>query len=126
MAKILIVDDSEPLVALLSEILVKDGFGVETATSRKELVLILLSTVPDLILLDVRLSGDDGRKICRDIKANSLYKNVPIILLSGSHELLESFSEYNADDIIEKPFDMNVILEKIRALLNRHPGEKQI
>jgi two-component system phosphate regulon response regulator PhoB len=117
MAKILIVDDSEPLLTLLSEILIKDGFEVETAISRQELVHVLLSTAPDLILLDVRLSGDDGRKICRDLKANSMYKNIPVILLSGSHELLESFADYNADDIVEKPFDMTVILEKITALL---------
>jgi DNA-binding response OmpR family regulator len=117
MSKILIVDDSEPLVVMLSEILIKNGFEVAAAMSRQELVHVLLSTAPDLILMDVRLSGDDGRKICRDLKANSLYKNIPVILLSGSHELLESFADYNADDIVEKPFDMELILGKIAAFL---------
>lgn len=117
MAKILIVDDSEALVAMLSEILTKEGFEVEAVFSKKEMIYYLLASTPDLFLLDVRLSGDDGRKICRDLKANSLYKNTPVILLSGSHELLESFEEYNADAIIEKPFDMGIILQKINSLL---------
>ena len=117
MAKILIVDDSEALVAMLSEILKKEGFEVDAVFTKKEMIFYLLSSTPDLFLLDVRLSGDDGRKICRDLKANSLYKNIPVILLSGSHELLESFTDFNADATIEKPFDMNVILEKINSLL---------
>jgi DNA-binding response OmpR family regulator len=119
MKRILIVDDSEHIVALLSEVLINYGFEVQSALSKKELVLILLAAQPDLILLDVRLSGDDGRKICRDLKANSSYKNIPIILLSGSHELLESFEDYNADAVVEKPFDMEAIIEKITALLSR-------
>jgi DNA-binding response OmpR family regulator len=119
MAKVLIVDDSESIVTLLSEILIQHGFEVQTAFSKKELVLILLSSIPDLILLDIRLSGEDGRKICRDLKANSSYKNIPVILLSGSHELLESFNEYNADDFIEKPFDMDVIIGKITDVLKK-------
>jgi DNA-binding response OmpR family regulator len=119
MAKILIVDDSEHIVVLLSEILVNHGFEVEIALSKKELVYSLLASSPDLILMDVRLSGDDGRKLCRDLKANSSYRDIPIILLSGSHELLESFTDYSADDIIEKPFEMNEIIEKISAILNK-------
>jgi len=123
MAKILIVDDSEHMVAILSEILLAHGFEVETALSRKELVYTLLASSPDLILLDVRLSGDDGRKLCRDLKANSSYKNIPIILLSGSHELLESFADYNADAVIEKPFDMNITIQKITNLLKERSRE---
>lgn len=124
MAKILIVDDSEHLVALLSEVLFQHGFEVETAFSKKDLVLILLSSPPDLILLDVRLSGDDGRKLCRDLKSNSSYRNIPIILLSGSRELLESYADYKADDIIEKPFDMTTTIHKINNLLKERPKEK--
>ncbi len=124
MAKILIVDDSEALVTMLSEILTKESFEVDSVFSRQELVLNLLAATPDLILMDVRLGGDDGRKICRDLKANSSYKNIPIILLSGSHELLESFADYNADDMIEKPFDMQAILKKISKALNKTADEK--
>jgi DNA-binding response OmpR family regulator len=118
MAKILIVDDSEAIVSMLSEILIKEGFEVDAVFSRQELIHNLLLASPDLILLDVRLGGDDGRKICRDLKGNSSYKNIPIILVSGSHELLESFEDYNANDILEKPFDIQVILEKISKILN--------
>ncbi len=118
MAKILIVDDSEALVTMLSEILRKEGFEVDAVFSRQELIHNLLLTSPDLILLDIRLGGDDGRKICRDLKANSSYKKIPIILVSGSHELLEAFADYNADDILEKPFDIQVIIEKISRILN--------
>jgi DNA-binding response OmpR family regulator len=117
MARILIVDDSEHLIALLSQILTQDGFQIETAVSRKELVNLLLNSVPDLILLDIRLGGDDGRKICRDLKANSTYKNIPVILMSADADLLETFAEFGADDMIGKPFDRSVVLQKIKALL---------
>lgn len=117
MAKILIVDDSEMLVSMLSEVLTKEGFEVIAVFSRKELIHLLLDTSPDLILLDVRLGGDDGRKICRDLKANSSYKDIPVMLLSGSHELLEGYTDYNADDYIEKPFDMQEILNKISKMI---------
>ncbi len=117
MARIFIVDDSEHLIALLSQILIQDGFEIETAVSKKELVNLLLNSAPDLILLDIRLSGDDGRKICRDLKANSTYKNIPVILMSADADLLETFAEFSADDIIGKPFDRAVVLQKIRALL---------
>ena len=119
MAKILVVDDSEHLIALLSQILTSNGFGVETAVSKKELVNHLLTMVPDLILLDIRLSGDDGRKICRDLKANSVYKKIPIILMSADADLLESYAEYNANDMMGKPFDREVVLDKVNGLLRQ-------
>ncbi|MDO9374664.1 MAG: response regulator [Ferruginibacter sp.] len=117
MATILVVDDSEHLIALLSQILIQNGYKVETAVSKKELVNHLLNLTPDLIFLDIRLSGDDGRKICRDLKANSSYKNIPIILMSADADLLETFAEYGANDMINKPFDRALILDKAAGLL---------
>lgn len=119
--KILIVDDAETLVLLLSEILINRGFTVDLALSKK-LIHILLSSAPDLILLDVRLSGDDARKMCRDLKANLSCRSIPVILLSGSYERLESFADNNAYDIIEKPLEMYEIVEKITGILK--PGSR--
>lgn len=119
MAKILLVDDSDHLIALLSQILIQEGYEVETAVSKKELVNHLLSITPDLIFLDIRLSGDDGRKICRDLKANSTYRDIPIVLMSADADLLETFADYNADDMIGKPFDRALVLEKARNLLKQ-------
>lgn len=117
MATILVVDDSEHLIVLLSQMLTQKGYKVETAISKKELVNHLLNLTPDLIFLDIRLSGDDGRKICRDLKANSTYKKIPIILMSADADLLETFAEYGADDMIGKPFDRNLVIDKAAAFL---------
>ena len=119
MAKILIVDDSEMFIALLSETLTQLNFEVEVAMSKREMVHNLLASIPDLILLDIRLSGEDGRKMCRDLKANSSYRDIPVILISGSLDLLETFAEYQADDFIEKPFNRDDLIGKINKILEQ-------
>lgn len=118
MIKILIVDDSEDLLYFLPMLLEKRGYEVDTAISKKELISKLISVpLPDIIMLDVILSGEDGRKVCDELKGNSSFKHIPIILTSGSVELLENYVQWRADDIIEKPFDVQSIIDKINCHL---------
>ncbi len=117
MPKVLIVDDSPDLLDFLSLFLKVKKYDVETATSKAQIEDSLPFFVPDIILLDVRLHGEDGREICKYIKSKTPYKHIPIILLSASPELLKDYRECKACDVIEKPFDIQTVLEKINNQL---------
>ena len=71
---------------------------------------------PDLILLDIVLEHIDGRDLCKEIKANTLYKKIPVILISANPDFLKGYSEWEANDVIEKPFGINNVIAKI----NKH------
>lgn len=113
--RILIVDDAEDIVDLLSILLIKNNFKIETAYSGKTLLDKLHSFIPDCILLDVNLNGENGRDICKQIKDSG--NKAPIILMSANHELLTNHEECKACDVIEKPFIFEKVLSKIQDLL---------
>jgi DNA-binding response OmpR family regulator len=115
MAKILIIDDNEDLREFFSILLKKNGFETRTATSRTEIDSHLTLFNPDLILLDVLLGNEDGRDLCKEIK--TINKNIKIILLSGNPQVLTNYYLYKADDRIEKPFEIQEILAKIRKMI---------
>ena len=118
MAKILIVDDYESIRDLLSILLTKAGYKVECASSKKELNTRLSFFKPNLILLDVKLNGEDGREICRFIKSQPITKEVAVILLSASPNLLLDYAASKADDILEKPFNIKIVLQTINNLIS--------
>ena len=71
----------------------------------------------DLLILDVILNGSNGRQICRDLKSNGKTNYFPIMLMSASPEYLAHPEVCQADDIIEKPFDIKALVKKIDGLL---------
>jgi len=119
MANILLVDDQVDLLHALSTFLIMKGNNVEAVLSHEEARNALSLAVPDVILLDVRLKDGDGRELCKEIKEKH-NPGIPIILLSASPQLLKNFEECYADDVIEKPFDLNNVLEKINDVLKKY------
>jgi DNA-binding response OmpR family regulator len=115
MARIIIVDDYQDLQDFFKALLELNHFDVRSAGSEKELNSLLEFFVPDLILLDVMLGADSGIKICKHLKGK--YKEIAVILISANPKLLINYQDCKADDIIEKPFDMHVVLDKINKLL---------
>ena len=71
------------------------------------------------LLVFVRLQGEDGRELCKEIKEKH-NKDIPVILMSASGKLLNDHAEWNADDVIEKPFDIHKLNETINEVLNRY------
>src|SRR6188768_2528335 len=120
MPRILIVDDSSDLLNILNWSLQRKGFSCSTAYYKAGIFNSLSKPklLPALIIMDIDLNGDDGRKICMEIKENPGTKNIPIILCSGNHELLKGFRDYQADDFIEKPFEIHNVVEKIETLIS--------
>jgi DNA-binding response OmpR family regulator len=115
MAKILIVENNEDLRAFIKLLFEMNGFEVRSATTGIEVNVLLNTFAPDLILLDVMLHGENGRDICKKIKQT--HQEIYIILISANKKSLVNYEECNADDVIEKPFNIDDILSKVKTLL---------
>jgi DNA-binding response OmpR family regulator len=113
--KILVVDDDPDILDALQFMLEDAGYRV-TTTEKGEYAENLHDTnggLPDVILLDVLLSGKDGRLICQKLKSQEETKHIPIIMMSAHNNALQSVSSVGADDFIAKPFEAADLLEKI-------------
>lgn len=118
MAKILLIDDDPDVRTVMSAMLKKQGYEVDTASHREEAWQKLEEDVPSLILLDVLLSGADGRELCREIKAGDTTKHVPVIMFSGHPGAALKFEEYGADDFIAKPINAESLLNKLNQQMS--------
>lgn len=116
--KIMIADDDPGIVDAVELMLEFEGYEV-SSTMNGATVLELREEFPDLFLLDIWMSGQDGRDICRELKKNELTRNIPVIMISASTGLARSAREAGADDFLEKPFNMTDLLNKIAKHLNR-------
>ena len=118
MAKILIIDHDPDVRTLMNVLMRKQGYEVETACNREDALSKLESSSPSVILLDVLLSGSDGREFCREIKANDRMKGVPVIMVSAHPGAAENIKSYGADDFVSKPINSENLVEKISHLVN--------
>ncbi|MDQ3099065.1 MAG: response regulator [bacterium] len=110
--KILIADDDPSIVDALQIMLEDAGYDVKT-TVNGETVFQMMDEQPDLLLLDISMSGIDGRDVCRDLKKNERTRHIPIIIISANKDTAQIAKEAGADDFITKPFEMDVLLEKV-------------
>jgi len=113
--KIMIADDDPGIVDAVEMLLEFEGYQV-TSTVDGSTVLDMKDELPDLLLLDIWMSGEDGRDICKKLKHTDATKNIPVIMISASRDIKESALESGADDFLAKPFEMNELLEKIEKL----------
>lgn len=109
--RILVVDDDEGIVEVVQIVLESEGYEVDTCMNGEGLQHLTADNLPDLILLDVLLAGDDGRDICRSLKKNELTKNIPVIMLSAHSDASKVADVGGADDFLEKPFDVDVLID---------------
>lgn len=116
MERILIIDDDPDVLTVLQMILKKKGYQTTTAVHEHDVYQKVHQEKPDLILLDVLLSGADGRHICRNLKS-SVHKDIPIVMLSGHPAAQKGMQEYGADDFLAKPFREKDVLQKIEKFL---------
>ena len=113
--KIMIADDDPGIVDAVEMLLEFEGYKV-TSTVDGSTVLDMKDELPDLLLLDIWMSGEDGRDICRKLKLTDSTKNIPVIMISASRDIKESAMASGADDFLAKPFEMDELLQKIERL----------
>jgi len=113
--KILIADDDEAIVDAISMMLEVMDYQVLSTTSGAEVAKVLKQR-PDLLLLDIWMSGIDGRDVCRRVKADPTTRDIPVLMISASRQIRESAMSCGADDFLAKPFEMSELLQKIEQL----------
>ncbi|MEM9012632.1 MAG: phosphate regulon transcriptional regulator PhoB [Pseudomonadota bacterium] len=120
-AKVLIVEDEEALSQLLSYNLSKEGFDVAMATDGEEGLIAVDEEKPDIVLLDWMLPNVSGIEICRQIRARTETREIPVIMLTARGEEEDRIRglEIGADDYVTKPFSMSELAARIRAVLRR-------
>jgi DNA-binding response OmpR family regulator len=111
--KILVVDDDEGILDALQVMLEDEGYTVETSLNGEILEKLKKSNLPDLILLDILLSGKDGRELCKILKRQSTTKKVPVIMITAHPVAKNQIKMYGAEDFLPKPFAMKDVLAKI-------------
>jgi DNA-binding response OmpR family regulator len=117
MKRILIVDDDTDLLRVLKASLGKNGYEVVVTTSCGEGLRIFYEHLPDLVFLDININDQDGRDMCRKIKAHAEYQHIPVILMSANYEALRLYKTYGAIGMIKKPFNVSTILQKSQLYL---------
>ncbi len=119
--KVLIVEDENSLLDLLKFNFTKDGFKVDTAMDGETALEKILNKAPDLLVLDWMLPKLSGIELCRRIRKNKEIKNLPIIMLTARGEEDDRLRglETGADDYITKPFSVNELMARVKAVLRR-------
>lgn len=119
--RILIVDDTEDILLVVSRRLKSWGYEVLTASSGEEGLEIAFEDLPDLILLDVMMPRMKGREVCTKLKADPKTKHIPIIFLTalGLADHVKAGMDLGAEDYIVKPFEPDELKKRITAVLAR-------
>ncbi len=117
MAHVRIADDNDDISQMLANMIRANGFEVSMAANPLQLTYQLENKLPDLVLMDILPGGWDGRELCKQLKKDANYKEIPMIVLSASHHLPENYKSFCAGDTLDKPFEMPVLIEKINRLL---------
>ena len=111
--KILLVDDEPDILEFLQELLEQEGYTVAITDKAEYLENLHAGGLPDLILIDVLLSGKDGRKIVKQLKSQEATRHVPVIMFSAHPSAEETVRVAGADDFVAKPFELDEVLAKI-------------
>jgi DNA-binding response OmpR family regulator len=118
MIKILIIDDDPDVRTVMNILMKKNGYEVETASRREEALQKIRTFRPSIVLLDVLLSGADGREICQEIKSDETTRDMRVIMFSAHPGAAENIASYGADDFITKPINSQALLEKLGKLVS--------
>ena len=119
--KIFIIEDETSIIQLVQHNLEKDGFIVSSAINGNEGLKDLKKFEPNLLLLDWMLPDLSGIEICKSIRKDTSYKNLPVIMLTAKGEEEDKIKglDSGADDYLTKPFSYNELLARIKAILRR-------
>lgn len=118
---ILVIEDEESIADVILYNLRKEGYTVHWERDGREGLTRVQSLLPDLCILDLMLPGIDGLQICRVLKADARTRHIPVMMLTARGAETDEIVGFNmgADDYVTKPFRMQPLLHRIRALLRR-------
>ncbi len=123
--RVLIVDDDEELVELLSDVFAKDGrFDIRTANNGFDAGMLVREFRPDLVVLDVMLPDINGKEVCQRVRSDERLESVKIICISGmvEQDKIAELREAGANDFMHKPFNVDRLLDRACDLLEIERG----
>ncbi len=115
--RILVVDDDPAILEVIEIILLENKYDVETSRSGR--VFRDLKNKPDLILLDVLLSGEDGRDIVKKLKLDDKTRDIPVVMISAHPSAGDTVRKFGANDFLSKPFDIDDLLRIIKKNMKK-------
>jgi DNA-binding response OmpR family regulator len=115
--KILVIDDNPHILEAIELVLDTEGYAVKTITKSENVEEEIKIYSPDLILLDLLLSGRNGEEITRALKADKSTQKIPIIIISAHPSAEKTAKAAGADGFIAKPFDISELLGQVKRLL---------
>jgi DNA-binding response OmpR family regulator len=120
--RILLIDDDADILEMLEVALTDAGFLVQAFDNTGDVFQTIAMHQPDLILIDYLLHGINGGEICVQVKRSKKTSHIPVFLMTAYPRVLLSLGTYNCDEFIEKPFDLDHLIKRIRHHLDQ-PGE---
>jgi DNA-binding response OmpR family regulator len=113
MLKVLVVDDDQDLLEMVTLVLRTHGMEVFGVNNHADFFTVLDQYRPDLIVLDIYLQEADGRELCRKVKEMDSFSKIPVLLYSAGHISAASIEACQADGFLQKPFDISNLLKRI-------------
>ena len=121
MARVLVVEDDVDIAGLIQHYLSKAGYSTTLMHTGDGVIERVRKDAPDLVVLDIMLPGIDGLQVCRSLRSDPATAAIPIIMVTARAEDSDRIAglELGADDYVAKPFNPNVLVARVRALLRR-------
>ena len=118
-AKMLVVDDSPTIRAVLGKMLGQDGYAVQKAVDGESAIELAKAEQPEVIFLDIVLPGINGFAVLRALRHDPVTQHIPIVMISGNQQATEQFyvQRFGADDFIKKPFGQREVQQAIHQLV---------
>jgi DNA-binding response OmpR family regulator len=119
MKRVVVVDDEPAVGAAVRDLLVPEGFQVDTPTDPQSALPELLSAVPDLVILDVNMPGMSGWELCALLRRQSATRELPVLFLTGRREVRDRITamQVGGSDYLAKPFGADDLRRKVNSLL---------
>lgn len=114
--KIFVVDDDPSILEVITIVLIDKGHIVTSISNKEQLFKELEKELPDLIFLDLWISGSEGTQITKELKLNLKTKNIPVVIVSALNDLEKHAIEAGADGYLEKPFE----IEDLLGMVEKH------
>lgn len=116
---ILVIDDDKGILEVVKIILEDKGYHVEVLENSSDILQYLKNNIPNLILLDIWMSGMDGQKIMEFLKKGDVTKNIPVILMSANQDTEKIAKKTGANAYITKPFDIDSLTQMVDSFINK-------
>lgn len=110
MKKILVIDDDLAILEVIKIILEENGYAVTVHANGADAVAVAEKLLPEVILIDIWISGFDGKELTKELKENKKTKEIPVVMVSAKYDAEKVAKEAGADAFLPKPFDITDLL----------------